>query len=283
MYLASLVLIIAPALAQDENRPTPDYRVAADLPYCTPANHTPLLMDIFLPTKRATTPTPAILWLHGGGWERGDKNGSSGARLLARNGFVTASIYYRLSGEAKFPADLDDVECALRYLHDNAAKYQIDAARIAIAGASAGAHLALLAATRPQNHLAAVSSYYGPTDFTHLPDDFGPRAIAAITKLIGKSFADNPEAYRRASPLSAIAPGLPPLLILHGNRDQLVPVEQSQRLFQAWRATGAPVEIHIVQNADHDFEPFDKSQPIDPSHDQIDALTVEFFRHYLLK
>ena len=89
--LLGLVLVSAPP-DQDQNQPTPDYAVVANVQYCTGGGK-PLLMDVFVPRKRIQRPTPAVLWLHGGGWERGDKNGSSGARFLASAGFVTASIY----------------------------------------------------------------------------------------------------------------------------------------------------------------------------------------------
>ena len=139
-----------------------------------------------------------MLWLHGGGWERGDKNGSSGAKFLAAAGFVTASIYYRLSGEAKFPADLEDCKCAIRYLRANAAKFDLDPDRIGVAGASSGGHLALLLGMADEkaglegsggwpnvsSRVRAVVSYYGPTDLMAISADFGVRAQAAITKLI---------------------------------------------------------------------------------------------------
>jgi acetyl esterase/lipase len=116
------IAIVSPLLAQDENQSTASYAVVANVQYCTGAGK-PLLMDVFVPRQRIHQPTPAVLWLHGGGWERGDKNGSSGAQFLASAGFVTASIYYRLSGEAKFPADIEDSKCAIRYLRANAGQY----------------------------------------------------------------------------------------------------------------------------------------------------------------
>ena len=95
-------------------------------------------MDLFIPKHRTRTPTPAILWIHGGGWERGDKNGNSGALLLANEGFVTASLFYRLSGDSPFPADIEDCKCAIRFLRANASKYGIDPERIGVAGAICG-------------------------------------------------------------------------------------------------------------------------------------------------
>lgn len=98
----TLVLAVSPLSAQSPERSP--FTVISDIQYCSGAGK-PLLLDVFVPTHRVRTPTPAVLWIHGGGWERGDKNGNSGAQLLAREGFVTASLFYRLSGDSPFPAD----------------------------------------------------------------------------------------------------------------------------------------------------------------------------------
>jgi acetyl esterase/lipase len=110
----------------------------------------PLLMDVFIPKHRIRTPTPAVLWIHGGGWEMGDKSASSGAKFLANSGFMTASLSYRLSGESPFPAAIEDCKCAIRFLRANALKFAIDGDRIGVAGSSAGGHLAELVATADQ-------------------------------------------------------------------------------------------------------------------------------------
>jgi acetyl esterase/lipase len=128
----------------------PGFTTVSDVQYCTGGGKS-LLMDIFIPSLQSKTPIPAILWLHGGGWERGDKNGNSGAVMLADSGFVTASIFYRLSGDAPFPADVEDSKCAIRYLRANAARYRIDPDHIGVAGVSAGGHLAALVATADKN------------------------------------------------------------------------------------------------------------------------------------
>ena len=99
--LVTLTLFALPLLAQT---PATQFTVVSDVQYCIGGGK-PLLMDVFLPKNRIRTPTPAVLWIHGGGWERGDKNGNSGAQLLANEGFVTASLFYHLSGDSPFPAD----------------------------------------------------------------------------------------------------------------------------------------------------------------------------------
>jgi acetyl esterase/lipase len=251
-------------------------------------------MDIFVPRMRIHQPTPAVLWLHGGGWERGDKNGSSGARFLASAGFVTASIYYRLSGEAKFPADIEDCKCAIRYLRANARQYEIDANRIGIAGASSGGHLAMLAATadeeagfegsggwsRVPSRVKAVVSFYGPTDFRTMSTDFDARAQAAITKLLGVPFPEKPAAYARASPINYISPNDPPLLMFHGDGDTLVPFSQSERMRDAYIKAGLDARLVMVGNANHDFEPV-SDKPLSISVERIHSMTVKFFERTL--
>ncbi len=180
-------------------------------------------------------------------------------------GFVTASIYYRLSGEAKFPADIEDCKCAIRFLRANAGRYELDPDRIGIAGASSGGHLALLAGmadedaglegsggwTNVSSRVSAIVSYYGPMDLTAVSADFGARAQAAITKLIGATPQVNPSAYRRASPITYVSSGKPPILMVHGDHDTLVPFEQSKRMLDACLRAGVNAKLIKVEDADH--------------------------------
>jgi hypothetical protein len=115
----------------------PQFVVVPELQYCTGGGRS-LLMDVFIPKHRSRMPTPAVLWIHGGGWEHGDKNDHSGAALLANAGFVAATLNYRLSGDSPFPAAIEDCKCGIRFLRANAAKYGIDPDRIGVAGSSAG-------------------------------------------------------------------------------------------------------------------------------------------------
>lgn len=289
-----LCLVFSCAIsAQNENHPAANYSLVADVQYCTGGGK-PLLMDVFIPRARLHRPTPAILWLHGGGWERGDKNGSSGAEFLASAGFVTASIYYRLSGEAKFPADIEDCKCAIRYLRANALRYEIDSSRIGVAGASSGGHLALLAGTADEaagfegsggwakvsSRVRAVVSYYGPTDFRTMDADFGPRAQAAITKLLGLPFQKNPIQFARASPITYVSADDPRILMFHGDGDTLVPFSQSERMRDAYLKAGLEAELVKVGNANHDFEPV-SNKPLSISVEEIHRRTVDFFKEAL--
>lgn len=287
-------LLTASAFAQQENAPTADYSVVPDITYCTGGGK-PLLMDVFIPRKRKTSTTAAVLWIHGGGWERGDKNGSSGARFLASAGFITASLYHRLSGDAKFPAAIEDTRCAVRYLRANAGHYGIDAGRIGVAGASSGGHLALMIAAADANAgfegsggwpgvssaVRAVSSYYGPTDFTNLRAEYGERGRTAVIKMVGVMPEEDPDRFRRASPIAYVSTHMPPVLLFHGDSDQLVPWSQSARMYDALKRVGVQAQFITVKNSDHDFAPFDKSKPISISEDEIHRITVEFFRKYL--
>ncbi len=117
-----------------------------------------MLMDVFIPKHRNRTPTPAVLWIHGGGWEVGDKNGNFGAKFLANEGFVTASLSYRLSGDSPFPAAIEDCKCAIRFLRANAPKYGIDPDRIGVAGSSAGGinESAALSLTRDEDRVNTI-------------------------------------------------------------------------------------------------------------------------------
>ena len=272
-----------------------NFHVIGDIQYCTGGGQ-PLLMDVFVPGQRLRTPTPAVLWLHGGGWERGDKNGSSGAELLVAQGFVTASIFYRLSGDWPFPADIEDCKCAIRYLHANAEKYGIDPARIGIAGASAGGQLAMLVAMADEkaglegaggwpnvsSRVKAVSSWYGPTDFTVGATEFEHHTGRALVKLFRGTLAEKPEDYRRASPITYVSVSSPPLLLVQGDKDEMVPYDQALRMKQRYESVGATVEFISVQNAGHDFKAA-ANLPISPSIEEIHQRTIDFFKKYLLR
>ena len=280
------------ATLMGQSRP---YRVISDVAYCT-GDGKPLLMDLFIPGHPMRNPAPAVLWLHGGGWERGDKNGSSEAELLAAAGFVTASIYYRLSGDSPFPAGIEDCKCAIRYLRANAAKYGVDPSRIRVAGASAGGHLAMLVATAREDaglegqggwaHMSsrvqATASWYGPTDFTVGEKEFEHHTGRAVIKLFRGTLDQKPEEYRRASPITYVSRDDPPLLLVQGEQDEIVPFDQAVRMKRAYESQKLAVEFIPVRNAGHDFEPVG-DQPVSPSVEEIHRRTVEFFQRTLAR
>ncbi|MEU8637759.1 alpha/beta hydrolase [Amycolatopsis sp. NPDC048633] len=201
----------------------------------------PLELDLHLPSSSG--PFPAIVYLHGGGWRRGSRQTTIPASLcstLASRGFAVAAVDYRLSGEAQFPAQLDDVRAAVDWLQS-----EVDCARTFLWGESAGAHLALLAAL-DGGSVDGVVAWYPPTDLLGLDGD-----VSRETQLLGVSPRDNPALARQASPLSFVREDAPPILLMHGDADDMVPPDQSVRLASALRAVGAPVELDLVPGARH--------------------------------
>jgi acetyl esterase/lipase len=290
-HFLRLILFLTPLAAQT---PEPRFTVLPDVQYCTGGGK-PLLMDVFVPKHRTRTPTPAVLWIHGGGWERGDKNGNSGAQLLADEGFVTASLFYRLSGDSPFPADIEDCKCAIRFLRANAAKYGVDPDRVGVAGASAGGHLAELVATADQSaglegnggwqnvssKVQAASAYYGVSDFTVGATQFQHHTGLVVLKLFRGTEKDKPELYRKASPIFYVSKDDPPLLLVHGEKDDLVPFDQSVRMAEAYRRAALSVEFIAVKNAGHDFEQVGDA-PVSPSVEAIRQRTIDFFERNLV-
>lgn len=285
----ALLLLGVPAV----QTPQQQYKVISDVRYCTGGGK-PLLMDIFIPVSPSKTPMPAVLWLHGGGWERGDKNGNSGALMLAAAGFVTASIFYRLSGESPFPADIEDCKCAVRYLRANATTYGIDPDHIGVAGASAGGHLAELVATADDkaglegdggwqnvsSRVQAASAYYGVSDFTVGAQEFEHHTGKVVLKLFRGNEKEKPELYKQASPIKHVSNDNPPLLLVHGDQDDLVPFGQSVEMTKAYERLGLEVEFIQVKNAGHDFEQVGPN-PISPPINEIHQRTISFFKRYL--
>jgi acetyl esterase/lipase len=271
------------------------FTVISDVQYCTGGGR-PLLMDAFIPKHRNWTPTPAVLWIHGGGWERGDKNGNSGAQMLANDGFVTASLFYRLSGDSPYPADVEDCKCAIRFLRANAPKYGIDPDRIGVAGASAGGHLAELVATADQSaglegnggwqnvssKVQAAAAYYGVSDFTVGALQFQHHTGQVVVKLFRGTEKEKPELYRKASPIFYVSKDDPPLLLAHGEKDDLVPFEQSVRMAAAYRRVGRSVEFIAVKNAGHDLEQVGDA-PVSPSVEVVHQKTIDFFKRCLVQ
>ncbi|WP_328647666.1 alpha/beta hydrolase fold domain-containing protein [Amycolatopsis sp. NBC_00348] len=207
----------------------------------------PLELDLHLPSGPG--PHPAIVYLHGGGWRRGSRRTTIPASLcptLAERGFAVAAVDYRLSGEARFPAQLEDVRAAITWLRS-----EVDCAATFLWGESAGAHLALLAAL-DGGDVDGVVAWYPPTDLLGLPGDVdGAADVSREAELLGVDPAADPERARAASPLTFAHRNAPPILLMHGDADDLVPPAQSERLASALRAVGAPVELDLVPGARH--------------------------------
>jgi acetyl esterase/lipase len=203
---------------------------------------------------------PLLVYVHGGGWRvshrsrppRETRDWSPGPfERLTDAGFVVAAPDYRLSGEALFPAQLDDALEALRWLHANAGNLGVAAERTYLWGASGGGNLAALAAlVADAPAVAGVVCWYPVTDLTVLDRDATDSYEAY---LLGGPIGQNLEAARAASPVSHVHGGAPPFLLQHGVDDTWVPHDQSVRLADALRAVGAPVELESIPGADHFF------------------------------
>jgi acetyl esterase/lipase len=231
-----------------------------------------LKLDLYLPVE-ADAPYPVILWIHGGGWRGGSKE-RCGARDLTNRGFAVASINYRLSQEATFPAQIHDCKAAVRWLRANAKKYRLNPDKIGAWGASAGAHLAALLGTAGDvkdlegdlgnpgvsSRVQAVCDWFGPTDFLQMNAHMRPGAgldhdaeDSPESLLIGGAIQHNKEKVARANPITYVSRDDPPFLIMHGDRDAVVPSHQSEILHEALKKAGVDSTYHVVRGAGHGF------------------------------
>ena len=263
-----------PAAQTAQRRPQVPENVSLqrNVPYAGTDNPRQTL-DVYLP-KRATDekPLPVVVWIHGGAWRGGDK--SSGARmvapLVASGHYAGVSVGYRLTGEAIWPAQIHDCKAAIRFIRAQAKKYNLDPEKIAVWGSSAGGHLVAMLGTSggvkklegklgghldQDSRVTCVVDYFGPSDLLTMgkypsrmkhdaPDS--PESI-----LVGGPLQETEEAARNASPTSYVSKDDPPFLIVHGDKDPLVPHNQSARLAEALRKAGADVKFITIKGGGH--------------------------------
>jgi acetyl esterase/lipase len=241
-----------------------------------------LLLDLYRPVDRKA-PLPVVVWIHGGAFRGGSRTSreGTGAIQLAAKGYAVASVDYRLSGEAIFPAQLEDCKAAVRFLRANATRYGLRNDRIAAWGASAGGNLAALLGTAGSggDAVQAVVDFFGPTDFLKmdavaLPG--GQRHDAADSpesQLIGGPIQENMEKAARANPIAYVTKRAPPFLIVHGDRDLLVPFNQSELLYNALRKAGVEATFCPLAGAGHGGPQFESPE--------IRATVLEFFDRHL--
>lgn len=210
-----------------------------------------LRLDLTIPASADAASVPLLVWLHGGAWRLGDRTFVPD-RLdwLASRGFAIACIDYRLSGDAVFPAQLDDVFAALRWLRANAAEYGYDPTRVGLFGSSAGSHLAALAAVTAseEERVQAVVDAYGPADLLAADQD-----VAPTRALLGGPPQENAALAEQASPARQVGDIAPPFLILHGTADPLVPASQSVALHDALVARGHDSTLYLIDGFGHGF------------------------------
>ncbi|QDU39339.1 Carboxylesterase NlhH [Maioricimonas rarisocia] len=246
-------------------------RVARDLEYASVDGHS-LELDLYLPA--AAEQPPLIVWIHGGAWRAGSKERMP-LGWLVEKGYAVASIDYRLSPVARFPAQIHDCKAAIRFLRAQQSEYGYNADRIAVAGSSAGGHLAALVGVtnghgelegtvgkhlKQSSDVAAIIDWYGPTNFMTILHQSTPHGLSvrvpALQLLIGDRPENVPDLARLASPVFHVDEADPPLLMLHGDQDPQVPINQSHELHGRYSQHGLPVQFEVVHGGAHGGELF---------------------------
>lgn len=231
---------------------------ATDIVYATHPTG-PVHLDLHRPAGKGRA--PVLVFLHGGGWARGERPKSwTGFRRFVEAGYAVVSVQYRLSGTAKAPAAVQDARCAMAWVAREANRYRLDPRRVVVMGSSAGAHLALLAgmmgdksdidlpACGPVPRAAAIVDFYAPSDLR--PESIGAWHSPSITRWIGEGPGAAALAARM-SPLTLVRKGQPPVFIVHGDADDVVPIQSSKLLKEALDRAGVPSEFHIVPGGGH--------------------------------
>lgn len=256
--VVALVAVAAPVWA--EPKPALDL----DITYAK-AGDKELKLDLAKPEGKG--PFPCVVLFHGGGWRMGNKKDvRSWLPFLAEEGYVAASVGYRLVPDATFPAQIEDGKTAVRFLRANAKKYGIDKDRVAAMGWSAGGHLAcMLGLADPKcgfegkecsdqsSRVQAVVDYFGPTDLAAFgKDELAQKGMLA--PFVGKRYADDPAAHEKASPVKYVTKDAPPFLIFHGTKDWVVPIEQSRELAEKLKDVHVPVKLVEVPGEGHGWD-----------------------------
>ncbi|RYY58082.1 MAG: alpha/beta hydrolase [Chitinophagaceae bacterium] len=228
-------------------------------------------LDLYLPAGRKGN-VPVIVWIHGGAWRSNDKYADMGymkqtIREILASGYAIASVDYLFSTSAVFPAQLYDCLNAVSFLYISSAKYGLDKNRIGLMGFSAGGHLASLLGLQSNNmekkppyRIRAVVDFYGPSDFIAISSSADTAANndrSAVAVLLGAKPNDRPDLARAASPVAYVDEHDPPFLIIHGEKDDMVPVTQSVLLASWLRLKGVQQELVVVPGAPHYGEMFD--------------------------
>ena len=270
----ALLLLASPAMADVA-------RSFRDVAYAT-VGGTQLALDLHLPADVAAP--PLVIYLHGGGWSEGDK--TRYPAFLVERGFAVASLDFRSTKVARFPANVHDIKAGIRFLRAQSARFGYRADRIALAGASSGGHLAALVGTTGGNpglegevgdftnqssRVQAIVSWYGASNLTTILAQSTPEGLAvrvpALQRLLGvaqeKAPEKAPDIARLASPVFHVDAGDPPLLLLHGDLDTQMPINQALELQGAYRRAGALVDFMVVPGVGHALEPFFRDEPME--------------------
>jgi acetyl esterase/lipase len=241
-------------------------RVVRDIEYARVGDLV-LKLDLHLPT-RATQPA-LIVWIHGGAWRSGSKESMPLGKLVEA-GYPVASVDYRLSTQARFPAQAHDLKAAIRFLRGHGTNWQLPTQKVVIAGDSAGGHLAALVGVSNGNaelegeigsdrnqssSVQAILSFYGGSDLTTILQQSTPKGLSvrvpALDLLLGGQPDVVPVLARLASPVFHVDPTAPPLLLLHGDQDPQMPINQAHELVGAYRKLNLPVQLEVIYGAGH--------------------------------
>ncbi len=240
-----------------------------DIEYARPNGYS-LLLDLYLPERVLDRGAPVVVWVHGGGWKNGSKEKPKAA-WLAEEGYAVVSINFRLTDVAQWPAQIDDCREAVRWVRRNASVFGFDSGRIGAWGSSSGGHLVALMGTLPypenesvSSRVQAVCDWYGPTELlTMPPNNVGEGrteedvANSNGAKLLGCTVKDCPELAKQASAYDNVSKDDAPFLIMHGDEDPGVPVQQSIQFYERLRQSGVPAQLEVVKGAGHGGKLFD--------------------------
>ncbi len=263
-----------------------------DLAY-VPHGHTRQKLDLYQPAQ-ADRVLPVIVWIHGGAFRTGSKEGTVHDKIpvdYCADGYAVASINYRLSQHAPFPAQIEDCKAAVRWLRAHADEYRLDGERFAAWGPSAGGHLASMLGAAGHakqfdvgenlgfsSSVQCVVDWFGPTDFLQMDAYRLPEGMqhdpadSPESELVGGSIQENPEKVQAANPVNYVTPDAPPFLIIHGDHDPLVPHQQSMLLADALAAAGVECIFYTVVGGGH-------GQFADP---KVNQLTHKFLDEHLV-
>lgn len=247
-------------------------KVTADIEYATSAAGEPLKLDLYMP--ESSTAAPLIVWVHGGAWENGNKTAMPLAPIIER-GFAVASLDFSPASKAPFPGQIHEIKAAVRFLRAEAKRYGYDASKIAIAGASSGAHLAAVVGTSngheqlegalgshasESSDVQAILSYFAATNLTTILAQSTPFGLGirepALKRLLGAAPKDNETLAKLASPVFQVDRTDPPLLLFHGDQDPQMPINQSHELEGAYEQLGLDAEFVVVHGAAHGGDAF---------------------------
>ena len=262
-----------PLISEEKQEPAP-VKSHIDLVYAKHGDRE-MKLDLYVPEK-GEGPFPIVIWVHGGSWRGGDKKDCFPFKFgYCQNGYAAASLSYRFTDVAPFPAQIEDCKAAIRWLKAHAKTYNIDPNHIGVWGASAGGHLVCLLGVTGKtrkfdvgDHLDqtsevhAVCNYFGPTDFLTWFMDLNPDTdlkkglIEVLTAFLGGPIKEKKELAKDASPVTYVDQHVPPFLHVHGTVDQIVPVEQAEILHDKLRAANVWSRLFIIPQGDHGGDDF---------------------------